>query len=246
MFDKMRKGAFLLTLAGLAVATLTGSTAAAASSQPAVSAPAVDRGPAKAITLDNWGEWAPAAILYNQLDNPGANAINSQNFEAAYDAYDDFGADDFVIPANTSWTIKGVGVNGLYFNGPGPAASFNVFFHQDAGGLPADPPKVSKLNLSYTEDPLGTFKIPIVPALTIPASPNPRHVWVSVQANLDFAGGLGGQWGWADRSVLSNSPSAWKNPGGGFGVCPNWAPMAGCVGVADPDFQFLLVGTHTP
>jgi hypothetical protein len=240
MFEKMRKSAYLLMLAGLAVAILTSSPAGAASSKPAVSAPAGNRAQVPA----DWD--APAVILYNQLDNPGANAINSQNFELAYDAYDDFGADDFVVPANTSWTIKGVGVAGLYFNGPGPAASFNVFFHTDSGGLPADPPRVSRLNLAYSENPAGTFRIPIVPSLTIPASPSPRHVWVSVQANLDFDGGLGGQWGWGDRAVQSNSPAAWKNPGGGFGVCPNWSPMAGCIGITDPDFQFLLVGTHTP
>jgi hypothetical protein len=246
MFDKMRKGAFLLMLAGLAVAILTGSPAAAASSTPAVSAPAGDRPAASGLSWDNSD--APLVILYNQLDNPGLNAVSSQNFETAYDAYDDFGADDFVVPAGQSWTIKGVGINGLYYGctppACGPAASFNVFFHQDNAGLPKDPPAVTRANLTYTEDPVGTFKIKVTPSITIPASPSPRHVWVSVQANLDFA--VGGQFGWGDRSVLSNSPAAWQNPGGGFGVCPDWAPITGCIGITDPDFQFLLVGTHTP
>jgi hypothetical protein len=250
MFDKIRKGAFLLMLAGLAVAILTGGTAAAASNQPAVKAPA---GPRDAATGISWvgDSDAPLAILYNQLDNPGASIISSQNFEAAYDAYDSFGADDFVVPPNTSWTIKGVGINGGYYTCGmpglppcGPAASFNVFFHVDNGGLPKDPPAATRANMTYVEDPPGTFKIKIAPSITIPASPSPRHVWVSVQGNLDF--GVGGQFGWGDRAVQSNDPAAWQNPGGGFGVCPDWGVMTGCIGSLDPDFQFALVGTHTP
>lgn len=244
MFDKMRKGASLLMLAGLVVVTSAGSPAGAASSQPAVSAAAVDQ---VAVPAGPWrDEWgAPMAILYTQLDNPGASSISSQNFEAAYDAYDSFGGDDFVIPANTSWTIRGVGVNGVYYGctppACGPAASFNVFFHRDAGALPLDPAAATRANQAYTENPTGFFRIMLNPPLTIPSSPTPRKVWVSVQANLDFA--LGGQFGWTSRAVQSNSPAAWKNPGGGFGICPIWAPMAGCTGTLDPDFQFGLVGT---
>jgi hypothetical protein len=246
MFEKTRKGAFLLMLAGLTVAALTGTAMAG---QPALSAAVGDRG---AAPVDSWDDFdAPLAILYNQMNNPGANAVSSQNFETAYDAYDSFGADDFVVPANTSWTIKGVGVNGLYYGcippACGPAASFNVFFHTDNGGLPNDPPAATRANMAYVvdpDDPPGTFRIKVNPQITIPASPNPRHVWVSVQANLDF--NVGGQFGWGVRTVQSNDPAAWQNPGGGFGVCPDWAPMAGCIGIVDPDFQFLLAGTSTP
>lgn len=246
MFDKMRKGASLLMLAGLAVVTSAGSPAGAASSQPAVSAPATQVAAPVGPWRDEWG--APMAVLYNQLDNPGGSSISSQNFEAAYDAYDTFGGDDFVIPANTSWTIKAVGINGVYYGctppACGPAASFNVLFHRDNAGLPLDPAAATRASQAYTESPVGTFRITLNPPLTIPASPTPRKVWVSVQANLDF--GLGGQFGWTSRSVLSNSAAAWKNPNGGFGVCPVWAPMAGCTLTLDPDFQFGLLGTHTP
>jgi hypothetical protein len=241
MLDKMRKGA-LLAVAGLAVATLTAGPVAAA--QPAKGAPVVDLAPA----VPNFDDLvAPQAILHNQYNNQGAFAINSQNFEAAYDAYDSFAADDFVVPANTKWTIKGVAVQGLYFNGPGPAQSFNVAFYQSGNQVPQDPPRLSRNNQTYTLNGTDEFRIRLNPAVNIPASPNPRHVWVSVQANLDFAGGAGGQWGWTDRLVASNDPAAWKNPGGGFGVCPNWDDLATCIVTNDgPDFVFLLVGTHTP
>jgi hypothetical protein len=243
MFETMRKGAPLLMLAGLALAIST--SPAAAASQPAKSAPAANRVQAP-VTWDDFD--APQVILYNQLDNLGANGVSSQNFEAIYDAYDDFGADDFVVPAGTSWTIKGVGIDGLYYGctppACGPAASFNVFFHVDNGGLPKDPPAATRANMTYVEDPPGTFKIKLTPSITIPASPSPRHVWLSVQANLDF--GVGGQFGWTTRTVQANSPAAWQNPGGGFQVCQDWSPMAGCIQIADPDFGFLLAGTHTP
>lgn len=247
MFDKMRKGAFLLMLAGLAV-TLAGSPAGAASSQPALSAAVGDRVAAPAAPWD--ADWdAPQVILYNQYDNLGANAVSSQNFEAAYDAYDSFGADDFVVPANTAWSIKGVGIDGVYYGctppACGPAASFNVFIHTDDGtGLPKDPPKVTRANMAYTLNGASQFRIQVSPPVNIPASPSPRHVWVSVQANLDF--GVGGQFGWTIRTVQSNDPAAWKNPGGGFAVCPVWGPMAGCIGIVEPDFGYLLVGTSTP
>ena len=240
MLDKMRKGALLL-MVGLAVATLAVSPVGAAS-RPAPSAAMGDLGVAPNVP---WAD-APLAILYNQYDNPGGVAIVSQNFEAAYDAYDDMGADDFNVPANTSWKISGVGVQGLYFNGPGPADSFNVAIYQDAGGVPNLSAAVSRSNMAYTLNGTDQFRIKVSPAITVPASPNPRHLWISVQANLDA--GTDGQWGWTDRTVQSNDVAAWQNPGGGFGVCANWDDLATCLGgQADgTDFVYLLVGTSTP
>jgi hypothetical protein len=259
MFDKMRKGAFLLMLAGLAVATLTGSPAGAESSRPAMSAEIRDRGPATPLTWENWDfPEGGLEILYNQLNNPSVDAFTSQNFELAYDAYDSFGADDVVIPPNVSWQIQGIGVDGIYGNClPGCTAnSFNVFFHatDPSGSLPKDPPVLSRLNQAYTVDPPGcdvaftspcTFRIfPLTPPVAVPAAAFPRHGWVSVQANMDFS--TDGQWFWTARTVQNNDAAAWKNPGGGFGVCPTWAPMAGCLGAVDPDFMFIMVGTSTP
>lgn len=247
MLDKTRNTA-LLAMAGLAVATLTAGPVAAA--QPAKSAAMVDRDLAPAVPdWDDLAGVAPQAILYNQYNNSGAFAINTQNFEAAYNAYDSFAADDFIVPANTKWTIKGIAIQGLYFNGPGPAASFNVNLHQNNGGLPLDPPAPPTIrnNMTYTLNGTDEFRIKLTPPIMIPASQNPRHVWIEVQANLDFAGGLGGQFGWTDRLIQDNDAGAWKNPNGGFGVCPNWDTLATCIMTNDgPDFVYLLVGSHTP
>src|SRR5437762_447963 len=81
----------------------------------------------------------PLVTLYDQLNNPGTISTSSQDFETANNAFDDFLADDFVVPAGQTWTINEVDAQGVYFNGPGPAASFNVFFHTNTGTLPLDP-----------------------------------------------------------------------------------------------------------
>jgi hypothetical protein len=245
MLNKTRKIALLL-MAGLAVATLTVSPVGAAS-RPAPAAARVDL-PGVAPNVP-WAD-APLAILYNQYDNSGTISLSSQDFEAAYNAYDDQLADDFNVPANTKWKVTGVGIQGLYFNGPGPADSFNVAIYQDAGGVPNLSAAVTRPGLAYTLNGTDQFRIKVSPPINIPASPNGRHLWISVQANLDFAGGLGGEFGWTDRVVQNTDPAAWINPGGGF-LTPctaNWDDLTTCLGGVNdgPDFVYLLVGTSTP
>ena len=88
------------------------------------------------VKSPQWGEPnVGQSSLYDQTDNPGANATDSQNFETANDAFDHQLADDFVVPAG-GWNVGEVDVGGVYFNGPGPATSVNVIFYADAGGLP--------------------------------------------------------------------------------------------------------------
>ena len=85
--------------------------------------------------------------------------------------------------------------------------------------------------------------VPYTITLAVPAVLTEGTYWVSVQAHEVFTGS--GQWGWTDRSVQSNSPAAWQNPGGGFGVCPTWAQkLAVCIPTAGgPDNVFRLNGT---
>ena len=84
-----------------------------------------------------------------------------------------------------------------------------------------------------------TFSI----TLTSPAVLAPGTYWVSVQTRMDLT--VGGQWGWTDRTVQSNNPAAWQNPGGGFGVCPSWGVRQVCLGspAGEPDQMFRLLGT---
>src|SRR5205823_3603398 len=148
---------------------------------------------------------------------PGANATVSQDFETANDAFDSQTADDFVVPPGQTWTVQQVVASGVYFNGAGPAVSFNVFFYTNSGTIPgASFPGGTYTGLAYTN--VGsTFTITLPSALNLPAG----TYWVSIQARMDFT--PNGEWGWTDRTVQSNSPAAWQNPGGGFATaCTTW------------------------
>src|SRR6266487_2271470 len=66
--------------------------------------------------------------------------------------------------------------------------------------------------------------------------------WVEIQANMTF--NPNGEWGWTDRTVQSNNPAAWQNPGGGFGMCPTWTVKTVCIPTAGgPDQVYRLNGT---
>jgi VCBS repeat protein len=178
----------------------------------------------------------PAAVLYDQLNNPGTLSTSSQDFEAAYNTSDDFTADDFVVPGGQTWNITEVDAQGVYASSGGPAVSFNVFFYQNNGGLPGTS-VYTATGQSYVNN-SGVFQI----TLNTPAVLTSGTYWVSVQARMDFS--PNGQWYWTDRTVQTNSPATWQNPGGGFGFCPAWAVRTGCVGDASaPDQMFRLIGT---
>ena len=186
------------------------------------------------------GPSSPFAVLYSQIDNPGLNATGSQNFEATFDAFDDEVADDFVVPAGVNWTVNQVFADGVYFNGPGPATSVNVVFYSDSSTLPGAV-VATRANQTFV-DAAGDFTVNLAPAVVL----SPGTYWVSVQANQNF--GTAGQWGWTDRTTTSNSGSAWRNPGGGFGVgcSPNFGRKTTCIPASAPDAIFQILGTSAP
>jgi hypothetical protein len=185
---------------------------------------------------------SPNVVLYNQYDHPSASSYSSQNFEPSLDGYDDFVADDFIVPAGQKWSINQVDVLGAYFNGSGPAASMNVFIYTEAITLPGTLLD-SRTNLSFTSV-YTNFAITISPTIMLPTG----KYWLSVQANENFD--PNGQWGWTGRTITSNYPAAWQNPGGGFGSqCTSWKLRSSCIGgVSAPDQVFRLSGTisHPP
>jgi hypothetical protein len=182
---------------------------------------------------------APNAVLYDQYDNATGGGYTSQDFEPAFDAYDNQAADDFVVPAGETWNIEGVDVAGQYSTG-GPAAAFHVFIYSDAAGLPGTN-VYTGLDQPYTDGGSGTD---FVITLTSPAVLTEGTYWVSVQSRQDFS--AAGQWFWNDRSVQSGFPAAWQNPGGGFGTgCSTWGVRSTCIGGA-PDHVWRLNGTLGP
>jgi hypothetical protein len=179
----------------------------------------------------------PEVILYDQLDNAGAISWVSQEFPDMPD-FDAFLADDFFVPGGQSWQVTEVYVQGVYFNGAGPANNLNVFFYQDSGGLPGTLVS-TRIAQPYVES-AGLFEV----SLTAPVTLTSGIYWVSVQAHMPFD--PNGQWGWTERTVQTNSPAAWQNPAGGFGVCPTWDVRTTCLGAGGPDQMFRLLGTVGP
>jgi hypothetical protein len=180
----------------------------------------------------------PEVILYDQLDNPGTFSPVSQEFPDEPD-FTAFTADDFFVPGGQSWQVTEVYAQGVYFNGNGPVNNFNVFFYQDSGGLPGT--LVSTRTAQPYVDSGGLFEV----TLTVPVALMSGIYWVSVQAHMPFD--PNGQWGWTDRTVQTDSPAAWQNPAGGFGICPTWDLRTTCVGdPAAPDQMFRLIGTIGP
>ena len=193
----------------------------------------------------------PAAVLYDQLNNPGSAATSSQEAPDA-PAFSDLTADDFVVPAGEIWSVTEVDAAGTYGNGPGPADNFNVFFYQNIGTLPG--PQVYSATAQPYVNNSGVFQV----TLTAPAVLGPGRYWVSVQAHMNFTSN--GQWFWVERTGRANSAAAWENPGGGqpppdscpapgcptpCPLCQTWSIRQCCVGSppGEPDQMFRLIGT---
>src|SRR5438874_1584997 len=180
---------------------------------------------------------APQVVLYDQYDNAGANATADETF-TDFTGFDSDLADDFVVPGGQTWNVQSIDADGVYFNGSGPANSFNVFIYVDSGGLPGTQ-VYSTLNQTWTQ--VGTtFTVNLSPAAVLA----PGQYWIEIQANMTFS--VGGQWGWTDRTVLSNNPAAWQNPGGGFGTpCTTWGQRGSTCGIDPgvPDQVYRINGT---
>jgi hypothetical protein len=215
----------------VAAAAALAFSAGAAVAAPAVSSAgfAVKAHPAKTMSL--------AGALYDQYDNDSGNGINSQNFESAYDVYDNQGADDFTVPAGAKWKISEVDVAGSYYNGAGLAVSQHVTFYKSKGGKPGK--VVAEFdNVVGTDDGFGSLAIKLPSSVTLKEG----TYWVSVQVNMDYASG--GQWAWTNRTATNGSGSMWQNPGDGFGSgCVKYADEGGCTGGAVAgDKMFTLRG----
>ncbi len=140
------------------------------------------------------------------------------------------------MPGGQTWSVESIDADGVYFNGVGPATDWNVFIYADSGGLPGTQ-VYSTLNQPVTVSGT-TFTVNLSPAACLAEG----TYWIEIQANMTF--GTQGEWGWTDRTVQSNSPAAWQNPGGGFAICPSWTNKLTCIPTAGgPDQVYRINGT---
>jgi hypothetical protein len=201
-----------------------------------------DRTPALAIQLP--GKNVPTSnltacsALYDQSAN-GYSGIGAQNFEAAYNAYDVFVADNFTVPAG-GWVVDGAIFPGIFWNGYSfNITGVNVWFYTNAGGHPG-----TEMCFYQGVLPEGGGSAPNVEVhfCTTPCTLPAGEYFYAVQVDLMF--GTYGQWGNLTHVPVVPQESNWKNPNGGFGLpCPNWNYRCSVCGVCtggDDDFAFTI------
>jgi subtilisin-like proprotein convertase family protein len=189
----------------------------------------------KLLTVVTTGAPSPVGTLYTQGGAVGASPV-SQNFETANDGFDNQAAEDFVVPANTTWNITQVSAGGMYFNGAGPSTTYNVFIYRNSASNIPGTLVANYNNLTYTG---GASPVIAIPSTSLTAG----TYWLSVQSNMTFT--VGGEWAWgANGTTATGLPWQWQNPNGGFGTCPSWANGAAtCIVGTDRNLIFTLTGT---
>ena len=173
----------------------------------------------------------PEAVLYDQYNNDSGNGIVSANRPDAPTSSAE-AADNFVVPSGQTWTITEVDIRSP--GGFPSPTSFAVTFYTDNGsGLPGMQVYTAR-GLAVVGNPDYTI------LLTTPAVLTAGTYWVSAVGTI-----TGSNWYWEGRSITDNTYStAWRNPGGGFGVCPTWSVRTSCIGDANALNQmFRLIGT---
>lgn len=223
-----------ILLAGAAALALSGNAFAAKAAHPVMAGKSANfhiTFPAK----------HPPGTIYSQRDNDNGIGIVSQNFEPTFDAYDAQGADDFVCQHKC--VIKEVIADGAYFNGSGPADSWNVTVYKDNGGTPGN--VVGTCTSShYTDLGFGTPDIKLKNSCNGASKIKVQAgtYWVSVQANMAF--GTGGEWGWNTNNTVRGNASQWQNPGNGFSTgCTTYTTTTVCIPSGEGgDNSFALLG----
>ena len=190
-------------------------------------------------TVSNYQPDNIQTLYYDQTSGTVAGTgPNSQDFETAYDAYDNQAADNFTVSGGP-WTINQVVVGGAYFNGVGPAVNFNVYFYSDAAGIPGAL-VASAIAQPYAYDGSTYFTISLSPAAVLANG----NYWISVQCRMDF--GVGGQFAWDVVSGVYGTVAQWQNPGGGFASCLTWGPITTCNTTVQTDLSFALYNLAGP
>ena len=187
-----------------------------------------------------------AAVLYDQSAGDKQLGVLSQHFlDLGFSVYDSQGADDFVLPTGKH-KITEVMANGLYYQGSGPAASFNVFLYKGDSRSTCCVKVIQACpNQSYT-DVSGTGFVDIrlsgCTGSRYAKLKGGKRYFISVQANMNFESG--GEWGWNTNSAVSGRPSFWQNPeNGSSSGCVTYTRTTTCLSLGEGgDFAFALLG----
>ena len=175
---------------------------------------------------------APATLL----DGRGAKQadVASETFLAPNQAYDSEAADDFVVPAGSTWTLTEVEVTGSSTGSSRYGTSFRVRVYNSSGSTPGGTVLLDRTSVATGSG--GSYVLPLSNAPALPAG----TYWLSVQSVVGSA--PGSQWYW-NRTTGAEVDffRVWRNPGGGYGTnCTSFS--SACFGSGGPDLSFRLVG----
>lgn len=171
---------------------------------------------------------------------------------SSYPQYDEYLADDFVIPAGHTWKIEEVDTTGFYFNEPGPAKSVNVLFWKNRKHFPniKGGPAIECDNIKPRSGlDTGAFqiKLPKTCAVRLAAGKNDTAYWVTVQANM-VSEGTSGYWAWQQNANIANNEASGYYYGGSSGAhdpkCSvRFETIQDCWSAGGPvDLAFALLG----
>ena len=186
---------------------------------------------------------ATAVVVWDQYNNAGTAVTLSATFTDSPAMNSDL-ADDFIVPAGYAWIMRWIDVDAAYFNGPGPANTFSVFFYSDNGGFP-----LSQIyaTLAWWEQNGSTFRVHLCdnPPSCQPYL-YPGRYWVEIQANMTAK--CCGEWGWTDRTVTDLNAAVWRNPSGFFGACTSWSRRGATCGLdpSAPDQVYRIYANVIP
>jgi hypothetical protein len=231
-------------LATVAVLALTSSAYAAVNQMSAAGA----RGTAqRAVHAPPEG----MTTLYDQNIGDGSYGWFSQTL-SSYPQYDEYLADDFVVPAGHTWKVQEVDATGFYYNGPGPAKGVNILIwksRQDGTPNTKNGPAVECDKVRPKIDDAGYFQIKLPKSCMVSLTgrgKNGTTYWLTVQANLKGFD-TSGYWAWLSNvNVANNEAEGWYYGGGNAVADPKclkrFETVSDCNSIAPIDLAFALLG----
>jgi hypothetical protein len=194
--------------------------------------------------------------LYDQNIGDAGYGWFSQTL-SSYPQYDEYLADDFMVPTGHTWKVKEVDTTGFYYLGNGgPARSVNVLFWNDKKGLPDKDSKVVECDDLTPKSGLdtGAFHIKLPKSCKVHlkgGATKATRYWVTVQANMDGLN-TSGYWAWMQNLTVNNKEAAGYYYGGGNSVfdpqcLQQFEPIRDCWNAsAQIDLAFALLGRDNP
>lgn len=175
---------------------------------------------------------------------------------SSYPQYDEYLADDFVVPTGHTWKVQEVATTGFYLYGSsGPASSVNVLVWKDRKGLPNKKAKAVECDNIMPKSGLdtGSFQIKLPKSCKVSLAGGGKkgtRYWLSVQANLTSQN-ASGYWAWQQNANVANKQAASYDYGGSLSVADpkcsmQFETIQDCWSAAAPvDLAFALYGNDS-